>query len=54
MRAADQLDEQVNPGIIGQIWVVLQTPDLYRVNPQFIAFPITYRRSQGLLTPLSA
>ena len=31
-----------------------RTPDLYRVNPQFIGFTTTYRRSQGLLTPLSA
>lgn len=31
---ADQLDERVNPGILGQIWVVLQIPDLYRVKSE--------------------
>ena len=31
-----------------------RTPDLYRVNPQFIDLSTTYRCSRGLLTPLSA
>jgi hypothetical protein len=31
-----------------------RTPDLYRVNPEFIVFPTTYMCSRGLLTSLSA
>ena len=33
-----------------ELIVGTRTPDLYRVNPQFIDFSTTYRCSQGLLT----